>query len=99
HAFLKGAPKKFDLETFRAHARKHAGDAERGQRLFFDLKGLACARCHAVRGEGGKVGPDMSGIGLRYKREELMTSILEPSKQIANGYETVVIATADGKQL
>ncbi len=41
----------------------------------------------------------MLGIGLRYQREDLMTAILEPSKQIANGYETVVITTTDGKQL
>ncbi|HYT91989.1 MAG TPA: HEAT repeat domain-containing protein, partial [Gemmataceae bacterium] len=99
YAFLKGGAKKFDLEAFRVYGRKNRGDAERGRRLFFDVKGLACVKCHAVGGEGGKVGPDMLGIGLRYQREDLITSILEPSKQIANGYETLILTTTDGKQL
>jgi putative heme-binding domain-containing protein len=99
YAFLKGGAQKFDLEAFRAYARKHRGDSERGRRLFFDVKGLACVKCHAVGGVGGKVGPDLAGIALRYQREDLMTSVLEPSRQIANGYETLIITTADGKQL
>jgi putative heme-binding domain-containing protein len=96
YAFLKAVPKKLDLDAFREFARKNPGDAVRGEKLFTDLKGLACAKCHAVAGQGGKVGPDLAGIALRYKREDLMTSVLEPSKQIANGYETHVITTTKG---
>jgi putative heme-binding domain-containing protein len=96
YAFLKDAGKKLDLSAFRAFARKTAGDAERGQKLFMDLKGLACVKCHAIAGQGGKVGPDLAGIALRYKKEDLMTSILEPSKVIAQGYETHVITTTTG---
>ncbi len=99
YAFLKGGAQKFDLETFRAHARKNKGDAERGRRLFMDTKGLACVKCHAVGGQGGQVGPDLAGIALRYKREDLMTSVLEPSKVIAQGYETIVIETKKGATL
>jgi putative heme-binding domain-containing protein len=96
YAFLKDAPKKLDLGEFRAYARKTAGDAERGRKLFMDQKGLACVKCHAIAGQGGKVGPDLAGIALRYKKEDLMTSILEPSKVIANGYETHIITTTSG---
>ena len=64
-----------------------------------DTKGLACVKCHAVAGQGGKVGPDLAGIALRYKKEDLMTSVLEPSRQIANGYETHVITTTKGAQI
>src|SRR5262249_27505861 len=100
YAFLKGgAAPKYDLDAFRAFARKNPGDAERGRKLFFDLKGMACAKCHAVAGQGGTVGPDLAGIRLRYSREGLMTAILEPSKTIAQGYETVVITTVEGKIL
>lgn len=35
------------------------GDADRG-RLLFESKG--CARCHSLRGTGGKVGPDLAEI-------------------------------------
>jgi putative heme-binding domain-containing protein len=96
YAFLKAVPKKLDLDSFRDFARKNPGDGVRGQKLFMDLKGVACVKCHSVAGQGGKVGPDLAGIALRYKREDLMTSVLEPSKQIANGYETHVVTTANG---
>jgi putative heme-binding domain-containing protein len=96
YAFLKDAPKKLDVGAFRTFGRKTSGNAERGERLFVDLKGLACAKCHAIAGKGGKVGPDLAGIALRYKKEDLMTSILEPSKVIAQGYETHIITTTTG---
>jgi putative heme-binding domain-containing protein len=99
YAFLKGGAGKLDLEAFRAYARKNQGDATRGAKLFADLKGLACAKCHAVAGQGGQVGPDLAGIALKYKREDLMTSVLEPSKVIAQGYETIVISTTKGKTI
>jgi putative membrane-bound dehydrogenase-like protein len=99
YSFLKGAAQKFDLETFRKFARKNAGDANRGKKLFQDVKGLACVKCHAVGSEGGRVGPDLAGIALKYKREDLMTSVLEPSKTIAQGYETIVVTLTNGKTL
>ena len=96
YAWLKGGAKKFNLDDFRAFARKNAGDAAHGEKLFRDLKGLACIKCHAVGGQGGQVGPDLAGIALKYKRENLMTSVLEPSKVIAQGYETIIIDTNQG---
>jgi putative membrane-bound dehydrogenase-like protein len=99
HAFLRGGLQKFDLESFRGFARKNSGNAEHGQKLFRDMKGLACIKCHAVGGDGGRVGPDLAGIALKYKREELMTSVLEPSKTIAQGYETIVLTLKSGKTL
>src|SRR5262249_44658347 len=96
---LQGGKRKHDLEDYRAFARKHRGDPVRGQKLFLDLKGLACVKCHAVSGQGGAVGPDLAGIGLKYKREDLMTSILEPSKVTGQGYETRVRNTRRGTTL
>ena len=99
YAFLKGGAKKFNLEEFRAFARKTHGDAAHGEKLFRDVKGLACIKCHAVGGQGGQVGPDLAGIAVKYKREDLMTSVLEPSKVIAQGYETIVLTTNQGVTL
>jgi putative heme-binding domain-containing protein len=95
-AFLRGA-QQFDLEAFRTFARKAPGGARRGEQLFRDLKGLACIKCHAVN--GGQVGPDLAGVAIKYQREDLMTSVLEPSKVIAQGYETIVVTTTAGKSL
>ena len=36
---------------------------------------------------------------MKYKREDLLTSVLEPSKIIAQGYETIVVATKQGQVL
>ena len=100
HAFLRGpAPDGFDPDRFKAVALKGQGKPDRGKALFFDLKGLACAKCHVVGGEGGAIGPELSGIAARYPREELVSSILYPSARIFSGYETVVVATVDGKVL
>ncbi len=98
HAFLQGpASGGFDPETFRAAALKGQGKADRGKALFHDLKGVACLKCHAVGGQGGTVGPELSAVGLKYPKEELITSVLYPSQRISSGYEPVVLATADGR--
>ncbi len=38
------------------------GDPGRGQKLFFGEK-ARCSQCHAIRGQGGKIGPDLATLG------------------------------------
>ena len=100
YAFLKGpSTGGFDPDKFKAVAMKGPGKPDKGKALFFDAKGLACSKCHVVAGEGGAIGPELSGIAARYPKEELIASILYPSARIFSGYETVVVATADGRVL
>jgi quinoprotein glucose dehydrogenase len=73
------------------------GDAERGRQLFLTKTELSCVRCHKIKGEGGDVGPDLAGIGSKQKRDYLLESIVLPSKQIAKGYETVVLTLKNGQ--
>jgi putative heme-binding domain-containing protein len=99
-AFLKGpSTGGFDPDKFKAAALKGQGNPDHGKALFFDTKGLACAKCHVVGGQGGAIGPELSGIAAKYPKEELIASILYPSARIFSGYETVVVATSDGKVL
>jgi quinoprotein glucose dehydrogenase len=72
------------------------GNAEAGRAIFLDKIEVACQRCHKFQGEGGEVGPDLTGIGSKQNREYLLESIVDPSKQIAKGFETVVLALKDG---
>jgi quinoprotein glucose dehydrogenase len=72
------------------------GDAEAGRQIFFGKAEVSCLRCHKVRGEGGEVGPELAGIGGKQTREYLLESIVEPSKQIAKGFETVVVTLKNG---
>jgi putative membrane-bound dehydrogenase-like protein len=100
YAFLKApAEAAFNPDLYRAFALEAKGRPDRGQSLFADLKGLACVKCHTLAGQGGTVGPDLTGIGGKYPREELIQSILFPSQRIFSGYEPVVVATTDGRVL
>ena len=45
---------------------------------------------------GGFVGPDLTGVGRRVDQEYLLESLIEPSRKIAKGYETIVVETHDG---
>ncbi len=38
------------------------GEIQRGRELFFGNKKAICATCHAVQGQGGTIGPDLSRI-------------------------------------
>jgi quinoprotein glucose dehydrogenase len=73
------------------------GDAETGRRIFFQKAEVSCLRCHKVQGVGGEVGPDLTGIGGRQKRDYLLESIVEPNRQIAKGFETILLTLTDGQ--
>ena len=68
--------------------------AAAGKALFRET---GCAECHRLGGEGGTVGPDLTGIAKRQKPHEVLESILLPSKTIADQYATYAIETADGQ--
>jgi len=94
------APGKLNPKNLPALAvlAKRDGDAGRGK-LVWDASfaGAAqCAKCHTVRGVGGQVGPDLSMIGKKGGKENLLESILFPSKAIADQYvQSIVLTTAD----
>jgi putative heme-binding domain-containing protein len=88
------------VESLRRFALGHPGDARKGEELFFKNKSIGCARCHSAGGRGkAKLGPDLSGIALKYDKAEIIRSVLEPSDRIAIGYEGVRVSTRDGNVL
>ena len=80
-------------------ARK--GDLDKGRKLLAasTTSPLLCLKCHMVRGNGGQIGPDLSMIGKKASRENLLESILYPSKAIADQFATWVIETSKGLSL
>lgn len=76
-----------------------SGDADRGRALFFQPSTMQCKTCHQIGGEGGKVGPDLSQIGKKLNRAQLLESLVEPSKTIAQEYRSYLIETSDGRNL
>jgi quinoprotein glucose dehydrogenase len=77
-------------------AELEGGNAERGKKIFRDNAAVYCVRCHKVKGEGGEVGPELTGIGTKHPRTYLLESIVAPNQAIAQGFESVVLAKTDG---
>jgi uncharacterized repeat protein (TIGR03806 family) len=76
---------------------EHPGDAKRGEELFFSAAGMQCKSCHAVKGRGPAVGPDLGDVGKKQTRDQILQSLLEPSKVIDEKYRTWVVETTAGR--
>ena len=55
-----------------------------------------CAQCHKLFGEGGDVGPELTGSN-RKDLDYLLTNILDPSAVMAKDYRPTVLLIADGR--
>ena len=55
-----------------------------------------CASCHKFAGDGGNIGPDLTGSGNRYTIRDLAENIIDPSKVISDQYGTDYIELKDG---
>lgn len=76
---------------------KVSGDAKRGAELFSPTgKAAACTACHFINGVGRDFGPDLSKVGARLNKEQIIENLLTPSKVIAQGFQPVVITLKDG---
>ncbi len=73
-----------------------SGNALRGQEIYRREK-LQCVKCHRVGREGGKVGPNLSTIGVASQPDYIVHSLLEPAKNVKEGYNTLVVLTAEGQ--
>jgi len=71
------------------------GDPKKGRDLYLNTKVLACATCHRLEGVGGSVGPDLSRIWDTMTVEKILESIVEPSKEIKEGFQTYRLTTVD----
>jgi putative membrane-bound dehydrogenase-like protein len=73
------------------------GDPQAGRRIFFHQKVGYCSRCHRIDGRGNNVGPDLTKIGQR-DAEWLLTSVLQPSRDVAPGFRQWRIEMKDGTE-
>jgi putative membrane-bound dehydrogenase-like protein len=55
-----------------------------------------CSACHTLYGEGGKLGPDITGSN-RTNIDYLLSNLIEPSSEIQDDYRMVVITSRDGR--
>lgn len=79
------------------HILSLAGDPERGRRVFFETEGVSCKNCHRIQKDGKEVGPELTTIGRKLTRVQLLESMLEPSKLVDPKYVTYLAETDDGR--
>jgi putative heme-binding domain-containing protein len=84
---------------FADFAQSHPGDSRRGKKLFHDLQGVGCIRCHHIAGEGGDIGPDLTDIRAKHTRADIIESVVYPSKQILDGYQQVFFQIKDDEEV
>ena len=72
------------------------GDPMAGEKIFSG-KG-DCVRCHQINGRGGRVGPDLSTVGLWTSRG-LRDAILHPNNRATQRPEVIRIKTNDGRDI
>ena len=94
-------PLSQDKETliaqFRAKATPEAlekADASRGRVVYQNL----CGACHLMYGEGGIIGPDLTGSN-RADLNYLLLNVFDPSGDIPDAYKMVTITTKNGQVL
>jgi putative heme-binding domain-containing protein len=75
------------------------GDVTRGEHVVFNTAGVQCKNCHRIGKNGHDVGPELTTIGQKYSRAQLLESMLWPSKLIDPKYVTYLVETNDGRLL
>lgn len=73
---------------------KEKADPENGRKLFAVAR---CILCHRAGAQGGTSGPDLTSVGRRFAASDVLTSIVEPSRVIAEKYAAESFELTDGK--
>ena len=68
------------------------GVASRGKLVFKEQ----CGKCHMHSGEGGKVGPELTGMAV-HPAHELLIHILDPNRSVEGNYRAYTVSTDDGR--
>ena len=68
------------------------GDAARGKAVYKEH----CGKCHRHSGEGGKVGPELTGMAV-HPAHELLIHILDPNRSVEGNYRAYTVTTDEGR--
>jgi putative membrane-bound dehydrogenase-like protein len=70
------------------------GDRSRGRLLY----ARTCASCHKMFGEGGAIGPELTG-SQRRNPEYILTKVLDPNATVPREHQTTLLRTSQGRVL
>ncbi len=77
---------------------REKGDPRRGETVFHRPE-LACIGCHSIAGTGGTIGPPLDSIGSGQPLDFIIGAVLEPQKEVKEGYEALEITTKSGQTI
>jgi putative heme-binding domain-containing protein len=83
-----------DLKDRLNAAAMARADRSRGRAIFDRV----CASCHRLHGQGGEIGPDLTGSG-RDNIDYLLENIVDPGATVSADFRMVVVAMTDGRVL
>jgi putative membrane-bound dehydrogenase-like protein len=69
-----------------------AGDAKRGEAIFWKHPVAACMNCHMLDGKGSTVGPALDGIASLKDEAYLLESLVNPNAALAKGFDQVPVS-------
>ncbi|MPY88804.1 MAG: c-type cytochrome [Luteitalea sp.] len=81
-------------EQLREKVLSLTGRADDGEQVF----ATHCAACHAFGGNGGRLGPDLSGISNQ-PADAILLHVLVPDYEITPGFDAYLVETRDGRTL
>jgi putative heme-binding domain-containing protein len=71
------------------------GNPKRGREIYLNARLVACVSCHRLEGVGGAVGPDLTRIWDTMSLDKILESILDPSREIKEGFQTYRLTTTE----
>lgn len=73
------------------------GNVDAGRALYWGKAG--CGNCHAIRGQGGFTGPDLTSIGATRTAKQLTEGVLHPDQHPVEGFRGVTVVLKDGQRI
>ncbi len=99
HARIRRKSSKTEHERLVEAALSRAGNVERGRKLFLTVEKSQCLKCHRLGEQGERIGPELTGLGSRFSRIHIIESLLEPSRTITAGFQSLTVVLHDGRVL
>ena len=78
------------------HLEEEPRNYERGKDMY---AAALCEACHSMNGMGGNIGPDLSQIGTRFSRGDIVEAIISPSDAISDQYGATVFTMKNGSSM